>query len=134
MDFEVGGGDFEEFVIFAVDRGGAGGFNGDGAGSELLGDEDGKGLRAALVPVVDVGEDFVLVGEIVVEDGDEWRAKESSCWEGCVPCIRNRVFLANTSTKVDAGGTGIIGSARYLVVADGGCCLSVEGRIAGGFV
>lgn len=37
-DFEVGGGGAEAFVGFAGDGGGAGGFDGDGAGSEVLRD------------------------------------------------------------------------------------------------
>ena len=54
-DFEVGGGDLEAFVGFSVGRGGAGGFNGDRAGSQFLRDEDGERLGAALGPVVDAG-------------------------------------------------------------------------------
>src|SRR5207249_6587746 len=43
-NFEVGRGDLETFIGFAIGRGGAGGFDGDGAGSELLRDEDGESL------------------------------------------------------------------------------------------
>src|SRR5580704_3910808 len=73
VDFEVARADAKAFVGFAVDGGGAGGFGRDGAGHELLRDEDGESLRAALGPIVKAGEDGVLMVEIVVEDGDEGR-------------------------------------------------------------
>ena len=130
VDFEVGGGDFEEFVIFAVDGGGAGGFNGDGAGSELLGDEDGKGLRAALVPVVDVGEDFVLVVEIVVEDGDQWGAEGIFLLVG-MRALNLQGGFGDAVDEGDAGGIGFIG-LRGPVVADGDA-VGLQGKIAGDF-
>ena len=71
QDFEVGSGDLEGFEGFSVRIGGAGGFDGDGTGRQLLRDEDGERLRAALRPVVDAGKDGVLMVEVVVEDGDE---------------------------------------------------------------
>ena len=128
MDFEVGAGDFEEFVGFAVGGGGAGGFDGDGAGGEFLGDEDGKGLRAALGPVVEMREDFVLVVEIVVENGDE------RCAEGVFLLVGVRALNLQSGFRDavgegDAGGIGFVGLRRP-VVADGNA-VGLQDKIAG---
>src|SRR5579862_8485192 len=68
-NFEVARGDLEAFVGLALRRGGAGGFEGDVAGSKLLRNQNLELLRAAFGPVVETGEHGVLVVEIVVEDG-----------------------------------------------------------------
>src|SRR5229473_8056681 len=70
-NFEVGSVDFEAFVGLAVGTGGSGGLNGDRTRRQFLGNDHGKSLHAALGPIVDAGEDGVLVVEIVVENGDE---------------------------------------------------------------
>src|ERR1043166_6066066 len=59
-DFEVGRGHAETLVRFAVGGCWAGGLDGDGAGSELLRDEHGEILRAALGPIVHACEHAVL--------------------------------------------------------------------------
>src|SRR5256884_25416 len=48
----------------------------------FLRDEHGKRLLAALGPVVDAGEDGILVIKIVVEHGDEWGIKREILLEG----------------------------------------------------
>src|ERR1700761_2927670 len=81
--FEVGGGDAEAVVGFAVRSGDrASGFYGDRPGSKFLGDEDGHGLRAAFGPIVDAGDHGVLIVEIVVEHSDERRAEAHVLFEG----------------------------------------------------
>ena len=52
------------------------------SGRHFLGDENGKCLRAFLVPVVQARENRVLVVEIVVEDGDLRRAESELLREG----------------------------------------------------
>ena len=71
LDFEIGGGGAESLGVGLIaDGGGAGGLDGDVAGSEFLRDEDGKSLRAAFGPIVEAGEDGVVMVEVVVENGD----------------------------------------------------------------
>ena len=82
VDFEVGGADAKAFVGFSFDAGGTGGFGGDGAGHQFLRDEHGESLRATLGPIVEAGENAVLVIKVVVEDGNERSAEGESLIEG----------------------------------------------------
>src|SRR6266481_1200791 len=85
-DFDVGSGSFQAFVGFSAGGGCAGGFDRYGAGSQFLGDEHRESLRTLLVPVVDVREQFELVVEVVVEDGNDRGA------EGVVLIVGSRAL------------------------------------------
>ena len=118
-DFEIGGGYAEAVVGFAVGGGdGAGGFDGDRAGSEFLRNEDGHRLRAAFGPIVDAGDDGVLIVEIVVEHGDERGAEAHVLFEGA-RALHLQGDFGDAVGEEDAGAVGFVG-LRLPLVADGG--------------
>src|SRR5271166_547087 len=127
-DFEVGGGGAKAFVVFARDGGFAGSFYGDGAGGELLRDEDGERLLAALLPIVEAGEDGVLVVEIVVEDGDERGVEGHVLFEGA-GALHFEGNLGDAVGEEDVGAVGLFG-LRGPLVADG-CAVGLQGERAG---
>lgn len=116
-DFDVGSADFEAVVGFAVDGGGAGGFDGDGTGGEFLGDKYGESLRTAFVPIVDAGEDGVLVIKIVVEDGDERCAEGEILFEGA-GALHFESDFGDAVGEENVGAVGFVAFGGPLV-ADG---------------
>src|ERR1700731_727553 len=72
-NFEVGGGDFQAFIGLAVGTGGSGGLHGNRTRGQFLGNDHRKSLHAAFGPVIDAGEDGVLMVEIVVQNSNEGR-------------------------------------------------------------
>jgi len=133
VDFEVGSGDFEGFVGFAISRGGASGFDGDGTGRQVLRDEYGQRLRAPLGPVVDAGEDGILVVEVIVEDNDEGSVKGHILLEG-TSALNGEIDFGDAVCEGDVGAIGFVGLGGPIVTDGSAVRLKREraGDFAGG--
>src|SRR5271154_1284896 len=129
-DFNVGGADFEALVGFAVGGSRAGGFDGDGAGGKFLGNKYGESLGAAFVPIVDTGENGVLVVEIVVEDSDEGGAEGEILLEGA-RALHFEGDLGDAVGKENVGAVGLVAPGGPLI-ADGGA-VGLEDEGSGNF-
>jgi len=127
-DFDVGSGDFEAFVGFAFGGDGAGPVDGNGTGREFLGNEDGEGLRAAASPIVNAGEHDVLVVEIIVENGDPWRAEGIFLIEG-MSALHLESSFGGAVDEGNVGAVGFIGLSDP-VVRDGRA-VGIENQRAG---
>src|SRR5438105_11964210 len=71
LNLQVGRADLETFISFAIGARRTGGDDPYRTGGQVLRDEYGKSLFAALGPVVNACEHGVLVIKIIVQDGDE---------------------------------------------------------------
>src|SRR6266851_4796171 len=83
---QVGGVYLEPFVGLAVGTGRSRGLYRNRTGRQFLRNNHGKSLHAALRPVVDAGEDGVLMVEIVVEHGAEWSLERKILFEKARLC------------------------------------------------
>ena len=97
-------------------------------GREFLGNENGEGLRAAAIPIIDASQDGVLIVEVVVEDDDEGGIKGEVLLER-VCALHLDGHLGDTIGKEDVSAIAFVG-LRSPVVGDGGT-VRLKREIAG---
>ena len=127
-NLEIAGDDFQAFVRFAIGGNGASPIDGDRAGQKFLGNEDGEGLGAATAPVVDAGEDGVLIIEVVVENDDERGIESEILLEG-MSILQLYGHLGDAVGKENMRAVGFVG-LRSPFIRDGGAA-GLEGEITG---
>jgi len=126
-DLEIAGGDFEAFVGLALRADGACPIDGDGPRQEFLRNEDRKSLRAATIPIVDAGQDRVLVVEVVVENNDQRRIEGEILFEGA-RSLELHGHFGDAVGEGDVRATGFVGLGTPLV--SDGFATGLKGEIA----
>ena len=117
-NFQILAADAKTVEIFAGRVVGIKRFGGDSAGHHLLRNEDGERLRALFRPVVEVGENRVLMVEIVIENDDDGRLEEELLREG-MAAVGLHVNGGCTFIEIDGGVGGFRAGNGGPFVMDG---------------